>query len=55
MTILIKTNVTSVSFQHTNSQKSRGLRGFFVCDPCRGPHGLMDTAVLPQAKRGKEG
>lgn len=31
------------------------LSGFVVCDQCHGPHGLMDTAVLLQAKSRKEG
>lgn len=31
------------------------LSRFLACDPCHGHHGLMDTAVLPQAKRSKEG
>lgn len=29
------------------------LSGLFACEQCHGPHGLMDTAVLPQAKGGR--
>lgn len=30
------------------------LSGLLACDQCHGPHGLMDTAVLPQAIRGRK-
>lgn len=48
-------HISSLHKQLEELLRCHDLSGFLACDPCHGPHGLMDTAVLPQAKRNKEG
>lgn len=48
-------HISSLHKQPEELLHCHDLSGFLVCDRCHGPHGLMDTAVLPQAKGRKEG
>lgn len=43
---------TSLHRQLEGLLHCRDLSGLLACEQCHGPHGLMETAVLPQAKGG---